>query len=72
MAGETISVKGVLSDFLTPILPKIGRYPTRESLIELNRLTSGNAAYVASNLGGGQLRHLALTITAEDYMAHTG
>ena len=32
----------------------------------------GNAASVASNLRGGRHGHLALTITAEDYMEQTG
>ena len=53
MAGARISVKGVLADFLTPILPKINGYPTREGLIDIHRLISGNAEYVASNLRGG-------------------
>ena len=53
MAGETSSVEGVLADFLKPILPKIYEEPTREGLIDLHRLISGNTASVASNLGGG-------------------
>ena len=47
MAGATISVKGVLADFPTPILPKIGGEPTREGLIDLHQLVSDNAASVA-------------------------
>ena len=59
-------------DFLTPILPNIGRDPTRESLIELHRLISGNLAPVALNLRVGRHRHFNLTMIAEDYIAQTG
>ena len=58
-------------DLLTPILLKIGGDPTREALIELHQLISGNAASVASNIGGGRHGHLALTMTKEDYLAQT-
>ena len=68
MAGETSSVEGVLADFLKPILPKIYEEPTREGLIDLHRLISGNTASVASNLGGGRHGHLTLTMTADEYM----
>ena len=72
MAGETRSVEGVLADFLTPILPKVNRERTREELIDIHRLISGNAASVASILGGVLHRHLELTMTAEEYMEQTG
>ena len=72
MTGSTSSVKGFLVDFLTPILTKIGGEPTRESMIDLHQLVSGNAASVASNPGGGWHRHLALRMTSEEYMAQTG
>ena len=72
MMGETISVKGVLADFPESILPKIDGEPTREGLVDLHQLISGNAASVAFNFGGGQHRHLALTMMAEDYRAQTG
>ena len=36
MAGATSSVKGVLADLLTPIIPKIGGEPTREGFIEIH------------------------------------
>ena len=67
MARATTSAEGVLTDFLTPILPNIGGEPTREGLVKLHLLISGNAASVLSNLGGGWHGHLALTITSEDY-----
>ena len=60
----TSSIEGVLADFPTPILPKIGGEPTREGLIDIHRFISGNAASVASNIGGGLHGHLALTMTA--------
>ena len=63
MAGTTSSIEGVLTDFSAPILPKIGGELTREVLINLHRLVSGN---VASNLRGGRHGHLALTMTDEE------
>ena len=72
MAGTTSSVKGVLAEFLTPILPKIYREPTKEGLINLHRLISANVASVASNLGAGQHGQLTLTMIAEEYREHTG
>ena len=54
------------------ILPKIIRKPTIEYLIDIHRLISGNAAYVASNLVGGQHFHLALKMTTEDHLAYMG
>ena len=68
MAGATVSVEGVLSDLPTPILPNIDGKPTREGLINIHRLISWTAASVASNLGGGQHRHLKMTMTADEYM----
>ena len=50
MVGTTSSSEGVLADFPTPILPKIGGEPTKEALIKLHQLISGNVASVASNL----------------------
>ena len=72
MAGAMSSVEGVLANFPTPILPNIGGEPTREVLIEIHRLISGNAASVALNIGGGRHGHLALTMTAEEYTEQTG
>ena len=69
MVGATSSVKGFLVGFLTHILPKIDREPTREVLIDLHQLSSGDAASVESNLGGGQHGHLVLMMTAEEYRA---
>ena len=46
MLEATSSVKGVLEDFPTPILLKIRGKLTREGMIDLHRLVSGNAASV--------------------------
>ena len=54
MEGSTSNIKGVLADFLTPLLPKIIIEPSRDVLIELHQLLSSNAASFASNLGGGR------------------
>ena len=72
MTGATSSVEGVLSDFPTPIHPKIDGEPTREGLIKIHLLISGNVVSVASNLQGIRHRHLALTMTAKEYMEYTG
>ena len=72
MAGTSNSVKGVLADFLMPILPKTVGEPTRESLIKIHPLISESGASVASNLGEGWHGHLALTMTAEEYLSQTG
>ena len=57
MVGETIIIEGVLADSPMPILPNI------EALIDLHRFVSVNVVSLASKLGGGWYRHLALTIT---------
>ena len=70
--GETSRVEVVLTDFLTPILPKIGGELTIEALKDLHIFVSGNGASVASNLEGGEHRHLTLTMTANKYLAQMG
>ena len=72
MSGAISSSKGGLADFLTPILSNIGEEPTREGLIDLHRLVSGNVASVASKLIGGQKGNLTLTVTTKEYMIQTG
>ena len=72
MSGAMSSVEGFIADFPTPILPKIGVEPTREGMIDLHQLVSGNPLSVASNLGGGRHRHLALIMTTEEYREQTG
>ena len=72
MLGTTSSSERFLADFPTPMIPKIGGDPTKEALIKLNQFVSINTASVALNLTGVWHIHLTLTITAEEYMAHTG
>ena len=72
MAGATTRFEGVFTGLLTPIIPKIGGEPTREGLVELHQLVSGNVASVLPNLGGGRHRYLTLPITSEDYKSQTG
>ena len=72
MAGATGSVEGVLVDFPTTLLSKIGREGTREALININRLISGNTAYMVSNLRGRRHGHLMLTMTHKEYTIQTG
>ena len=72
MSGHTTSVEGVMTEFPTPILPKIAREPTREALIELNRLLSSNAASVTYNLRGGIYAHLELAMAVDYYLIHMG
>ena len=71
MVGTTIRSKGFIADFLTPFLPKINGEPTKKGLTDLHQLVSGNAASVASNLRGGRHGHIALMMTAKEYMAQT-
>ena len=66
MVGASSSVKGLLVDFLKPILPDIDGGTTREVLINLHQLISGNAASVETNIGGGRHGHLAMTIMDEE------
>ena len=72
MAGTMSILKGFLADLPTPFLPNIGGEPTREGLIKLHRLVSGNAASVSSNFLGGRNGHLALTMTSKEYAPQTG
>ena len=72
MVGIANSVKGVLIDFLIPILPKIIIDPTRESLVNIHRLISSNAASVVPNLGRGRHGHIALSMTMEEYLSQAG
>ena len=71
MAGTKISIESFLADPPALILTNIGKELTGESLIGLYQLISGNIEYVASNLGRGQHRNLAFTMTAEDYLSQT-
>ena len=58
MVGSSNSTEGVLSDFLMLIIPKIVGEPAIESIINIHRLISIHAAYVASNLRGAPKSNL--------------
>ena len=64
MVGAISIIEGVLVDFLTHLLLNIGGEPTREALIDMHRVISGNLASVASDLGGG--RNVDLVLTMKD------
>ena len=70
--GKKSSVKGVLVELPTPILPNICRELTIEALIDLHLLISGNTVSVVSNLGQGRHGHLVMTMTCKEYTAQTG
>ena len=72
MTETSQSIKEVLAEFLTTIIPKISRELTRESLIDIHQLISGSAASMASNIRGGRNGPLTLTMNTEEYMAQTG
>ena len=69
MTGTTSIIEGVLMDFPAPILPKTGGDRTRETLIEVHRLKSGNVVSMMLKIGGGRQICFELTMTTEDYMA---
>ena len=50
MAGEMNIIEGVLTDFPTPILPKIIEEPTREVLVNIHTIINRNMVSVASDL----------------------
>ena len=72
MTRTTIRVEGVLTEFQTPILPKISGDMTRDGLHKLHWMIIGNMVSMRSNIGGDCHRHLALTMAVEDYMTQTG
>ena len=72
MAGTGNSVEGFLTELLTPILPNIVGELIRQYVTKTHKLINGNAASVASNLGGFRHGHLTLTMTVEEYLAQTG
>jgi hypothetical protein len=61
------SVEAFIESFPHPIIPPIEGLPTYESITDVTRLLNTNAASVHSELGGGQLGHLALTISPAIY-----
>ena len=72
MAGSIISVEGVLTDFLTLILPKIFGETMKEALIKIHHLISSNTEFISSNLGRVLPFYMALTMAADDYLSQMG
>jgi hypothetical protein len=65
MAATT--VKALIASFPHPVILPIQMLTTYESITDVTRLLNTNAASVHSELGGGALGHLALTISPAVY-----
>jgi hypothetical protein len=61
------SVESFIESFPHPIIPPIEGLPTYESITDVTRLLNTNATSIHSELGVGQLGHLALTISPAVY-----
>jgi hypothetical protein len=61
------TVKALIESFPHPVIPAIQGLPAYESITDVTRLLNANAASVHSELGGGALGHLALTISPAVY-----
>ena len=59
---STSTVDTIVDGFPFPHITKIEGQPTYETIEELNSQLNANAASVQSDLGGGALGHLALTV----------
>ena len=62
----------ILDSFPYPMITTIRGEPNYETIRDLQRKLSANAASVPSNLGGGQHGYLALTVKPEVYFNLTG
>jgi hypothetical protein len=61
------SVESFIESFPHPTIPPIEGLPTYESITDITRLLNTNSASIHSELGDGQLGHLALTISPAVY-----
>ena len=61
------SIEALFESFPHPVIPPIEGLPTYESITNITRLLNANAASVHSELGGGALGHLAITISPAVY-----
>ena len=61
------SVDKITDSFPQPTVTAIHGEPTYETLTELARSLKANAASIDTELGGGDLGHLALTVSTADY-----
>ena len=65
------TVDKIIDSFPFPTLPNITGEPDYETLSELHTKLNANAASVQTNLGGGTLGHLWLTLKPEVYSTLT-
>jgi hypothetical protein len=65
MAATT--VKALIESFHHPVIPPIQGLPMYESITEVTGLLNTNTVSVHSELDGGALGHLALTISPAVY-----
>jgi hypothetical protein len=63
----TSEINTVVNGFPHPTIPACFDEPTYASIAAVNLKLNANATSVQSNLGDGNLGHLALTVTPEDY-----
>jgi hypothetical protein len=66
------SIEDYISGFPNPIIPKIQGLPTYESIAEVQRNLTANAASVETTLGGGAFGYLALTVAPAVYLTLAG
>jgi hypothetical protein len=57
------SAKAFIESFPHPVIPPIEGLPTYKTITDVTRLLNANSASIHSELGDGQLGHLALTIS---------
>lgn len=68
----TNDVDSIVNSFPHPTVDPIQGLPTFATLSKLQRTLSANAAAIHSKLGTGRHGHLALTVSANTYLAETG
>ena len=61
------SIEAYINGFPHPTIARIEGPPTYDAIAEMQRSLSANAASVHTNLGGGQLGYLALTVDPAIY-----
>jgi hypothetical protein len=61
------TVESLIESFPHPTIPPIQGQPTYESITDVVQLLNANAASVHSELGGGALGHLTLTVSTAVY-----
>ena len=66
------TIETIIGSFPIAIIAPIVGTPRYETLQELSKQLGTNAASVASELGGGKLGHLTLTVPAAEYLVLSG